>query len=85
MGFMAHLPAPLFFPASSWSGARTTVGAGGEGVARAAAAGGWPAGRRNQDVDRTLISCMQELAGEKGLSGDSLTFSALAIGTVKSG
>lgn len=24
---------------------------------------------------------MQELAGEKGLSGDSLTFSALAIGT----
>uniref|UniRef100_A0A0E0DLQ6 Uncharacterized protein n=1 Tax=Oryza meridionalis TaxID=40149 RepID=A0A0E0DLQ6_9ORYZ len=47
MGFMAHLPAPLFFPASSWSGARTTVGAGGEGVARAAAAGGWPAGRRD--------------------------------------
>uniref|UniRef100_A0A0E0H949 Uncharacterized protein n=1 Tax=Oryza nivara TaxID=4536 RepID=A0A0E0H949_ORYNI len=43
-----------------------------------------PTGRviyQNQDVDRTLISCMQELAGEKGLSGDSLTFSALAIGT----
>uniref|UniRef100_A0A0D9ZTZ3 Uncharacterized protein n=1 Tax=Oryza glumipatula TaxID=40148 RepID=A0A0D9ZTZ3_9ORYZ len=50
--FVAHLPAPLFFPASSWSGARTTVGSGGEGVARAAAAssaataaGGRPQGR----------------------------------------